>query len=187
MKLAICEDNPSHYEIIHTILQKYPPGAFEITHFASGDEFLRTVAENGCPYSIVLTDIDLGSDTVNGISLAEKINHISPDTQIIFISQYLQYATAVYETEHAYFIHKQQMEKYLPLALRAACQKLEKLHTRYLYFSGNSRNYQVLCSDILYLTKSEADHDLYQNRNIYNKRKTDSSYRKNETRFLSLP
>ena len=36
-------------------------------------------------------------------------------------------------------------------------------------------------------TKSEADHDLYQNRNIYNKRKTDSSYRKNETRFLSLP
>ena len=83
MKLAICEDNPSHYEIIHTILQKYPPGAFEITHFISGDEFLRTVAENGCPYSIVLTDIDLGSDTVNGISLAEKINHINPDTQII--------------------------------------------------------------------------------------------------------
>lgn len=83
LKLAICEDNPSHYEIIHTILQKYPPGAFEITHFASGDEFLRTVAENGCPYSIVLTDIDLGSDNVNGISLAEKINYISPDTQII--------------------------------------------------------------------------------------------------------
>ena len=172
MKLAICEDNPSHYEIIHTILQKYPPGAFEITHFASGDEFLRTVAENGCPYSIVLTDIDLGSDNVNGISLAEKINYISPDTQIIFISQYLQYATAVYETEHAYFIHKQQMEKYLPLALRTACQKLEKLHTRYLYFSGNSRNYQVLCSDILYLERNlRSDHDLYQNRNIYNKRR----------------
>ena len=48
MKLAICEDNPSHYEIIHTILQKYPPGAFEITHFISGDEFLLAVAENGC-------------------------------------------------------------------------------------------------------------------------------------------
>ena len=167
MKLAICEDNPSHYEIIHTILQKYPPGAFEITHFASGDEFLRTVAENGCPYSIVLTDIDLGSDTVNGIFLAEKINHISPDTQIIFISQYLQYATAVYETEHAYFIHKQQMEKYLPLALRAARQKLEKLHTRYLYFSGNSRNYQVLCSDILYLERNLRQTTIYTRTGTY--------------------
>lgn len=167
LKLAICEDNPSHYEIIHTILQKYPPGAFEITHFASGDEFLRTVAENGCPYSIVLTDIDLGSDNVNGISLAEKINYISPDTQIIFISQYLQYATAVYETEHAYFIHKQQMEKYLPLALRTACQKLEKLHTRYLYFSGNSRNYQVLCSDILYLERNLRQTTIYTRTGTY--------------------
>ena len=167
MKLAICEDNPSHYEIIHTILQKYPPGAFEITYFISGDEFLRAAAENGCPYSIVLTDIDLGSDTVNGISLAEKINHISPDTQIIFISQYLQYATAVYETEHTYFIHKQQMEKYLPLALRAACQKLEKLHTRYLYFSGNSHNYQVLCSDILYLERNLRQTTIYTRTGTY--------------------
>ncbi len=167
MKLAICEDNPSHYEIIHTILQKYPPGAFEITHFTSGDEFLLAAAENGCPYSIVLTDIDLGSDNVNGISLAEKINYISPDTQIIFISQYLQYATAVYETEHAYFIHKQQMEKYLPLALRTACQKLEKLHTRYLYFSGNSRNYQVLCSDILYLERNLRQTTIYTRTGTY--------------------
>ena len=188
MKLAICEDNPSHYEIIHTILQKYPPGAFEITHFASGDEFLRTVAENGCPYSIVLTDIDLGSDNVNGISLAEKINYISPDTQIIFISQYLQYATAVYETEHAYFIHKQQMEKYLPLALRSSMPEArETAYTVSVFLRKFTQLSGALLRYSLSGTKSEADHDLYQNRNIYNKRKTDSSYRKNETRFLSLP
>ena len=134
MKLAICEDNPTHYEMINTLLQKSLQVSFEITHFTSGDEFLRTIEMEGCPYSIVLTDIDLGTERINGISLAEKINCISPDTQIIFISQYLQYATAVYETEHAYFIHKQQMEEYLPKAVKAACRKLEKLHTQYLYF-----------------------------------------------------
>jgi DNA-binding LytR/AlgR family response regulator len=154
LKLAICEDNPTHYEMINTLLQKSLQVSFEITHFTSGDEFLRTIEMEGCPYSIVLTDIDLGTERINGISLAEKINCISPDTQIIFISQYLQYATAVYETEHAYFIHKQQMEEYLPKAVKAACRKLEKLHTQYLYFSGNSRNYQVLCSDILYLERN---------------------------------
>lgn len=53
------------------------------------------------------------------------------------------------------------MEKYLPLALRAARQKLEKLHTRYLYFSGNSRNYQVLCSDILYLERNLRQTTIY--------------------------
>lgn len=92
LKLAICEDNPSHYEIIHTILQKYPPGAFEITHFASGDEFLR----------------------------------------------------------------------------------------KFTQLSGALLRYSLSG------TESEADHHLYQHRNIYNKRKTDSSYRKNETWFLPL-
>ena len=123
MKLAICEDNPTHYEMINTLLQKSLQVSFEITHFTSGDEFLRGVAENGCPYSIVL--------------------------------------------EHIYFIHKQQMEKYLPLALRAACQKLEKLHTRYLYFSGNSRNYQVLCSDILYLERNLRQTTIYTRTGTY--------------------
>ena len=61
---------------------------------------------------------------MNGIALADQINKLCPDSQIIFISQYLQYATAVYETEHVYFIHKLQMAKYLPLALQAACRKL---------------------------------------------------------------
>ena len=167
MKLAICEDNPAHYEMIHSLLQRCMQGSFEVTHFSSGDEFLKLAAAEGCPYSIVLTDIDLNSDGINGISLAEKINRISPDTQIIFISQYLQYATAVYETEHAYFIHKQQMTEYLPLALKAACRKLEKLHTQYLYFSGNSRNYQVLCSDILYLERNLRQTTIYTKTESY--------------------
>ena len=62
MKLAICEDNPVHYNMIHTLLKKYLKDSFEVTHFTSGDEFLRVVEGEGCPYSIVLTDIDLGSD-----------------------------------------------------------------------------------------------------------------------------
>lgn len=167
LKFAVCEDNPAHYEKINSLLQQWMQGDFEITCFTSGDEFLRAITENGCPYSVVLTDIDLGSDDINGIALAEKINHISPDTQIIFISQYLQYATAVYETEHAYFIHKQQMEQYLPLALKAACQKLEKLHTQYLYFSGNSRDYQVLCSDILYMERKLRQTVIYTRTETY--------------------
>ena len=129
MKLAICEDNPTHYEMINTLLQKSLQVSFEITHFTSGDEFLRTIEMEGCPYSIVLTDIDLGTERINGISLAEKINCISPDTQIIFISQYL--------------------------------------HTQYLYFSGNSRNYQVLCSDILYLERNLRQTTIYTKTGTY--------------------
>ena len=120
MNLAICEDNPQHYEIICSILRDLPENTFQTCHFSTGNELLETISTSAsnCPYSIILMDIDLGENSINGITLADQINKLCPDSQIIFISQYLQYATAVYETEHVYFIHKLQMAKYLPQTCR---------------------------------------------------------------------
>ena len=100
MNLAICEDNPQHYEIICSILRDLPENTFQTCHFSTGNELLETISNSAssCPYSIVLMDIDLGENSMNGIALADQINKLCPDSQIIFISQYLQYATAVYET-----------------------------------------------------------------------------------------
>ena len=156
MNLAICEDNPQHYEIICSILRDLAENTFQTCHFSTGNELLETISNSAssCPYSIILMDIDLGENSMNGIALADQINKLCPDSQIIFISQYLQYATAVYETEHVYFIHKLQIPKYLPLALQAACRKLVDRQEQYLYFSMNSRNYQVQKSEILYLERN---------------------------------
>ena len=188
LKLAICEDNPSHYEIIHTILQKYPPGAFEITHFTSGDEFLRAAAENGCPYSIVLTDIDLGSDAVNGISLARKDQPYQPGHSDYFYSasicnmlpQYMRQNMPTLSINNRWKISPSGSKSSVPEASEIA-YTISVFLRKFTQLSGALLRYSLSG------TKSEADHDLYQNRNIYNKRKTDSSYRKNETRFLSLP
>ena len=71
-----------------------------------------------------------------------------------FISQYLQYATAVYETEHAYFIHKQQMEKYLPLALKMC------IRDRYIFLTQPHTAGNVLCC----INHSISMHDFQMNR-----------------------
>ena len=181
LKLAICEDNPSHYEIIHTILQKYPPGAFEITHFISGDEFLRAVAENGCPYPIVLTDIDLGSDTVKWHLTCRKRSTISIRTLRLFLSASICNMLPQYMRQNIPTLSiNSRWKKYLPLALRAACQKLEKLHTRYLYFSGK---FTQLSGALLRYSLSGNENlrqtTIYTRTGTYTtKRKTDSSYRK---------
>lgn len=91
-------------------------------------------------------DIELGSESVSGIKLAQRINLLNPNTQIIFISQYLQYASSVYETDHIYFVYKQQMEEYLPKALSASCRKLNKLRQQYFCFNYQSRDYRLLRS-----------------------------------------
>ena len=112
-------------------------------------------------------DIELDSGDMSGIHLAEKINLSNSGTQIIFISQYLQYASAVYETNHVYFVSKQQMEEYLPRALSAACRKLSELHRQYFCFSYLSRDYRIPRSDILYMERKLRNTEIHTKSQIY--------------------
>jgi two-component SAPR family response regulator len=58
--------------------------------------------------------------TYNGIDFASKINQIAPSCIIIFISNYLNYATEVYDVAHVYFILKSELNERLPRALEKA-------------------------------------------------------------------
>lgn len=108
LKLAICEDNDIQCRQIHTLSCSSLEIPVEIDTFSSATDFLNQISNEQCPYHIILMDIELGSESVSGIKLAQRINLLNPNTQIIFISQYLQYASSVYETDHIYFVYKQQ-------------------------------------------------------------------------------
>lgn len=41
MNLAICEDNPQHYEIICSILRDLAENTFQTCHFSTGNELLK--------------------------------------------------------------------------------------------------------------------------------------------------
>ena len=153
LKLAICEDNDIQRRQIHTLSCSSLEIPVEIDTFSSATDFLNQISNEQCPYHIILMDIELGSESVSGIKLAQRINLLNPNTQIIFISQYLQYASSVYETDHIYFVYKQQMEEYLPKALSASCRKLNKLRQQYFCFNYQSRDYRLLRSDIFYMER----------------------------------
>ena len=109
LKLAICEDDVIQCEQIQCLTQSSLRIPFEFDIFSSAKGFLKQISNKKCPYQIVLMDIELGSESMSGINLAKKINSSNPNTQIIFISQHLKYASSVYETNHVYFVYKQQM------------------------------------------------------------------------------
>ena len=109
LKLAICEDDVIQCEQIQCLTQSSLRIPFEFDIFSSAKGFLKQISNKKCPYQIVPMDIELGSESMSGINLAKKINSSNPNTQIIFISQHLKYASSVYETNHVYFVYKQQM------------------------------------------------------------------------------
>ena len=116
IRIAVCEDDYVYTEMIRSILQSCVTVPYEVKFFSSGTEFLNTLTDHGCPYTLVITDIDLGAQSVNGITVAKRINKINGDTQIIFVSQYLEFASDVYETSHLYFVNKEKLLEYLPKA-----------------------------------------------------------------------
>lgn len=58
------------------------------------------------PLDAVFLDIELGRQ--NGIMIAKKLNRIRPNCRIIYMTNYLHYATEIYNTEHIWFVVKKQ-------------------------------------------------------------------------------
>ena len=167
LKIAVCDDNPIQCAQIRDMTESDLQLPAEITTFTSASDFLDHISEEKSHFHIVLMDIDLGTESLSGIALAEKINLLSPETQIIFISQHLQYASSVYETNHVYFICKQQLAEYLPKALTAACRKLHGLQEQYFCFSYLSRDYRILRSDILYMERKLRNTEIHTRNHLY--------------------
>lgn len=154
LKIAICEDSEIFVEIIKKNIETILKVPYELHSFLSGKEFMTSLPEMGCPYDIVFLDISLGNDTVSGIELGQMINGENTRTQLIFISQYLEYASDVYSTKHTYFIYKNRLNEYLPAALDAALKNLQTDEEQYLIIKIKRSHLRIPVNDILYLERN---------------------------------
>ena len=154
LKIAICEDSEIFVEIIKKNIETILKVPYELHSFLSGKEFMASLPEMGCPYDIVFLDISLGNDTVSGIELGQMINGENTRTQLIFIRQYLEYASDVYSTKHTYFIYKNRLNEYLPAALDAALKNLQTDEEQYLIIKIKRSHLRIPVNDILYLERN---------------------------------
>ncbi len=107
MKIYICDDDTLWLETCKAILEQYAvDNGVECTihNFADGKELLK--AE---PCDILFLDIEL--NTENGISIASRLNQEWTDCQVVYVTDYIAYATEVYHTNHAFYMLKDQFEQ----------------------------------------------------------------------------
>ena len=116
---------------------------------------------------IVFLDISLGEETVSGIELGQIINGENPRTQLIFISQYLEYASDVYSTKHTYFIYKNRLNEYLPAALDAALKNLQTDKEPFLTVKIKQSHHRIPVNDILFLERNLRETFIYTKSETY--------------------
>ncbi len=110
----------------------------DILTFDKADKLLKEIHS----LDVVFMDIEL-KEQIDGIEVSKQINALHPDCQIVYVSAYLSYAMDVYDTDHSYFVVKDQFEDRLKDIIRITKEHADKsLQKLSLHMIGEGDIYQ---------------------------------------------
>ena len=115
IKIYICDDDEHYLLKVKQLLEGFCAEnqlETEILTFSS-PKALKThlSGENEKP-DLLFLDIEFGD--CSGLDVAKEINATWPSIQIAFLTNYISYATDAYETNHFYYVLKEELEGRLP-------------------------------------------------------------------------
>ena len=150
MRYLIIDDDADFAEILKRKLEASPLFRKDMDT-ADIETAAGTQAEAAAKNADVLfADIVLEDGGGNGMDFVKKVNEANPDCTVIYVTSYLKYATEVYDTRHAYFIYKPELDKRLDKALRRALEQRAAEPKKYtIFFNGHTT--VVNCPDIVYI------------------------------------
>jgi len=164
LQIAICDDDPvsisSLKELISSLLQ---PDEYELNTFHDSKTLLSLLEKGSYSPDILVQDIVLND--INGIDIAKTTAQLVPHCQIIFISNYDDYISDVYEVKHTYFIRKRELPKYFTTAIQNCIHSFSNGQTitfrsdgvivrlnvdLIFYLERDLRRTHIYCSDRMY-------------------------------------
>lgn len=147
--IAVCDDDVNEGRRILDYISGKAHYPFELQYFKEWDSFLKDMEVGERPYDIVLMDMRLGDQ--KGVDLVRMIENRFAYTQFIFLSNYMEDAQEVFEVRHSYFVHKDNMDPYLDLALKKAISSIDNM---FLFFNFRKESYQLPVEEITYLERN---------------------------------
>ena len=92
MNIICVDDEPLVLQYTAAVIRSVVPSADSVKGFTSSAEALEWVAAN--PLDLAILDIDMPG--MSGLELAQKLKSLDPDTAVIFLTGYSQYAVEAF-------------------------------------------------------------------------------------------
>ena len=155
VRIGICDDEQSWHDKAKTIIEAYAEEVkcpIELIFFYGREELLRY---EGMPFDSVFMDIELEED--NGIKVAALLNEKWPECAIVYVTNYLFYATDSYQTEHVYFILKEHFEKKIANIFQKIWYIKKQVQKTLIFevIGGTCREVVLSPKEILYFERSK--------------------------------
>lgn len=149
--IVIFDDDKTQCDIIEKMVGEYKPDLMKHIVIISERNELDRYMEFRNRMDILVTDICIGEDEETGIDVVKRLQAVSPDTQIIYITGYVEYCEEVYETNHISFIRKPISRERLKAALDKAVQNIYENDSRVHRITNGHSIINVKPGSILYI------------------------------------
>ena len=155
LRIGICDDEQNWHEKAKCVIEKYAESIacpVELALFYGKEEML---SYEGAPLDAVFMDIELEEE--NGIEVATLLNEKWPDCAIVYVTNYLFYATDSYQTEHIYFVLKDQFEKRIAAIFDKLFHMREQAEKKLVFevIGGTNKEVSLSPKEILYFERDK--------------------------------
>lgn len=154
-KLAICDDDESQLRRTEQALVRFAEGSgqdFSIVSHNGVDAFFASGSITDV--DAVFMDIEFDGEP-QGIEAAKRINELAPMCQVIYLTNYLQYAVEVYKTDHVWFVLKEQLVQRLPELFEKLALIEKSRRAQVVLTVRDGSVVKVPCASVLYLERRE--------------------------------
>ena len=172
-RIYICDDDPqwliSAGKMLESYLQENGLPA-EIRSCSSGSGLIGMLEEEGQRPDVVFMDIEFedggaeaGDEPAKpnakaaavpaGIAAAAEINRRYPGCQVVFLSNYLSYALDVYQTEHVWYLLKEQFAERIPEVFGKILSNRESMNSELVIKDLDGRISKIRSESIIYIER----------------------------------
>lgn len=151
IRAGICDDDRVWCSRAERIIDDYAEAIeAEIETVCFGDRE-QLFSYTGAPLEVLFMDISLRDD--NGIEVAKAVNERWKHCQIVYLTNYLHYATEVYATEHIFFALKEQFEQRIGEIFGKVFHELEQKKPHLVFSVIGGKELILAPEDILYFER----------------------------------
>ncbi len=149
IEIFICDDDTNITEFLSFFITKHFGNDYKVVTMNRCQELIGMVEMNECVPDILIMDINLKDG--NGIETVKRLQDYYPKIKVIYLTGIIHYATAIFETNPAYFLVKPINENSLIDAITKVSKEIEFDRSDSIVLKTNGSEFLLYRREIMYV------------------------------------
>ena len=145
----VCDDDVNITEFLKFFIMKHFGDEYRVVTMNRCQELIGMIEMNDHVPDILIMDINLKDG--NGIETVKYLQNLHPELKVIYLTGIINYATAIFETNPAYFLVKPINENKLCDALTKVSKQIEYNKSDSIVIKKNGTEIMLFRKEIMYV------------------------------------